>query len=294
MQTEWMVPIALTSGLILSAFKLGTRFLLRRPQWDSPIMLGAVSIAFVITSGWFGHLAWAGRMPFSAEILNGNVASVLLGFASGLAGHVVGLRQRTRPLISAALMCLAIGFVITPVARTLFFPLNLSASSNWNGEVCLQSHPASCAPAAAVTLLAQHGVEASEQELAVDCWTSAMGTEPLGLYRGLASMARRNGLRARVASSDPQDWIRKGQIPNASLVRFKPLRHEHRRVFFGSAREGHVVTILGRTDGGRWIVGDPAIGRITWSDEELRSCFTGDAIYLSDHPLSKSEPASVR
>ncbi|MEP3830578.1 cysteine peptidase family C39 domain-containing protein, partial [Rhodopirellula bahusiensis] len=50
--------------------------------------------------------------------------------------------------------------------------------------------------------------------------------------------------------------------------------------FVGNVTVGHVVTVLSQTDGGRWLIGDPAVGKVSWSDEELRKRFTGEAIYL--------------
>src|SRR5690606_35884307 len=103
--------------------------------------------------------------------------------------------------------CLGVGYIVAPVLRPVLSPAELQPHAIWRDGVCLQTHPASCGAAAAVTLLRLEGVLTSEQAMAQACLTSAQGTMPLGLYRGVAIEARRQARMARVASTNPADWL---------------------------------------------------------------------------------------
>ena len=140
-------------------------------------------------------------------------------------------------------------------------------------------------------MLRLSGIEAGEQDLVRACLTSSCGTEPLGLYRGLA-LSTRGPLVPRVAHSNPLDWDRRGELPNIALVRFDPPdREDHalaRHARLGSSRwllgprsEGHAIVVLGQDGDGNWEIADPAFGKTTWSREDFLGRFTGDAIYLA-------------
>ncbi|MEM6979887.1 MAG: cysteine peptidase family C39 domain-containing protein [Planctomycetota bacterium] len=254
--------------------------------------LFVVGLACVFATGSAGHLwqLWylsdwsnwfnANSLPVSVSFYWTGLTPVLLAAAAGLAINAPGIRKSFRPWIMRMFAFMAASFLVTPMLRPIVFPVSLSPTSKWRDSICLQSHPASCAPAAAATLLAHHNEEFSEAELAAACLTSRFGTEPRGLYRGLATIAAMQGLTASIAGPDPSKWIDANQLPNVALIRFESIPGQPKSRLLGRHDEGHVVAVLGRTDGGRWIIGDPAVGRITWSDAELKRHFTGNAIYL--------------
>lgn len=285
MHNDFFVAALAMTVLTLLAYRVGEHCLLHRPRLDTQLFLGVVSLAFLFAWGYLGRLSWAHRMPTPSAMYWSNFTPILLAFAAGLAGHAVGVRQFMRPWIAGLLMTLAVGYLIVPLARPILFPLDLAARSQWRNEVCLQTHSSSCAPAAAATLLAQHGIRSSEADLAMLCLTSSMGTEPLGLFRGLSNFATLNDHRAIVADKNPDVWFVRGQLPNVALVQFD--RVETPGIapgYFGRQQEGHVVVVLGPTHHGSWRIADPAIGLLTWSDAEFRERFTGDAIYLAASP----------
>jgi hypothetical protein len=268
--------------LTLLAYRLGQCWRLKSQRAENAVLIASVGLAFWLAWSYFGRLVWAETMATSAALYWSNMTPVALGLTSGLVGHSPGLRRRLRPVVTVCLMALAIGYVATPIARPILFPLKLKTQALWKNGVCLQSHVASCAPAAAVTLLSEHGIDAHEGALADVCLSSTLGTAPLGLYRGLKTVASEHGYQARVAKRDPALWAISGQLPNVAIVKFESIPGQPiRNRFLGSQTSGHVVTILAQTDSGRWLIGDPAIGKISWSDDELRRRFTGEAIYLS-------------
>ncbi|EGF28705.1 C39 family peptidase [Rhodopirellula baltica] len=286
---ELSLAVIVVTLMTLGAYRLGCRFQSASERSDRWVFLGLVGISFLFAWSFFGRLIWAEAITSSAALYWSNVTPVVLAFSAGMAGHAVDLRRNFRPAVAGIMMTLAVAFVITPIARPVLFPLDWDQPrepqwmSQWHDGVYIQSNSASCAPAAAVTLLDRSGIKADEQDLAKSCLSSSLGTAPLGLYRGLSTVAHQHDRKAKVASRNPSLWLEKGQLPNVALVRFGLTGDNPQdNGFLGNVTVGHVVTVLGQTDGGRWLIGDPAVGKVSWSDEELRRRFTGEAIYLAD------------
>lgn len=278
---ELAFAVVVMTVLTLLAYRVGCWYHAKSRSMETLVFFGVTSVAFILAWSYFGRLIWAETIQSSSVLCWSNLTPVALGFTAGLASHTTGLRYRMRPVAALLLMLLAVGFVATPIARPLFFPLSLDSNPKWKNEVLLQSHQASCAPAAAVTLLRQHGIDASETELAAACLSSQLGTAPLGLYRGLHLLADRHGFDAIVADKLSKGWLSKQQLPVAAIVQFEGLPGDPiQNQFLGNRFSGHVVMILGCTDGGRWLIGDPAVGKVSWSDQELQERYTGEAIYL--------------
>ena len=278
---ELIVAVVAMSALTLLMYQVGCWYHAKSRLMEIAVFFGVTLVAFILAWSYFGRLIWAETIQSSSVLCWSNLTPIALGFSAGLASHTPGLRYRMRPVAALLLMLLAVGFVATPIARPLFFPLSLDSNPKWQNEVLMQSHRASCAPAAAVTLLRQHGIIASENELATACLSSQLGTAPLGLYRGLHLLADRHGFDAIVADKLPEGWLSKQQLPVAAIVQFEGLPGDRFQTqFLGNRFSGHVVTILGRTDGGRWMIGDPAVGRVSWSEQELQARYCGEGIYL--------------
>lgn len=280
--SELAFAVIVMTVLTLLAFRIGCRYQVQSQRREHAVLMGMIGLAFLLGWSYFGRLVWAETIQSSSVLCWSNLTPVALGFAGGLVGHTRGLRRRLRPVAVVVFMALAIGFVATPIARPVLFPLELDHRSNWKNGVCLQSHESSCAPAAAATLLQHYDIPASESQLAEACLSSRLGTAPLGLYRGLKSVAEPHGYFAKVAERDPEQWLQQGRLPLVAVVQFSSSRASIiENQFLGNRFSGHAVTVLGRTDGGRWLIGDPAVGRVSWSDDELRLRFTGEAIFLT-------------
>ncbi|KAA5543691.1 hypothetical protein FYK55_10870 [Roseiconus nitratireducens] len=293
--------IVAVSGL---AFIAGRRLSLSVYR-DRPLLFAECLIfSLVFAFGWFGRLQWASALPVSAALCWSNWMPVFLAFTAGLACEVRAVRAVWRSAVSGVLMIIGIGFLVLPVIRPVLAPIQISEIALWKDGVCLQSNEASCGPAAAATLLRQAGVIApprhfealaspspiskrqmaasSEAAMARVCLTSEKGTSPLGLFRGLQITLAGTGRDARVASSEPSLWQSLGQLPNVAVIRFHndqsagPVQR-----LLGTSGEGHAVVVHSRTADGKWKVADPAVGWLTWDDQEFRRLFSGDAIYLS-------------
>lgn len=288
------VGIAMITYLAFCAGRTITKSRSESALPRNSILLFPCTVFFALLFGWKfqANLSWANAIPFAAVVLWSNLTPVLLAFAAGVACNTSSLKKSKR-LVTVSLTSLAFFYLIAPLARPIVFPPTIAAGGKFNGHICLQSHESTCAPASAVTLLRMNGIDATEKEMVKACLTCEQGTEALGLYRGLQIAANGNSQTAKLAARDPESWQVSGQLPNVALVNFprdefgpinstdqaSPVQSPFR--FLGTGREdGHAVVVIG-FERGNWIIADPAIGMVKWSPEELRSRFTGDAIYLS-------------
>lgn len=251
----------------------------------SPLLF-AMFITLTLVTAWSlsGRLHWASVLPFTDVIYWSNWMPAILGLTAGVATTAPGLNRWHRPATIGLLLALGIGFLAGPVARPLLAPTGVTRiqSVGWRDGVCLQSHESSCGAAAAATLLAQFDIDVDETTMIRECWTSALGTEPLGLYRGLSRAGRIGDHRAVPTSRDPLRWKAGNQLPNVAIVKLKKLNPtDYLTNWFGAQHERHAVVVLGRSESGNWRIADPAVGLTEWSHDRLRRRFTGEAITLT-------------
>jgi hypothetical protein len=277
----------LASGILListlSVFAFVAPGHLAGPQ-KHRVSLFAVSLLLTLGFAWglSGRLMWAVLIPATSAICFSNFMPVLLSLTAGMALRTQSLNHRWRWASSSAMIALAAAYCLAPIARPVLSPIVFDSAPLWKGKICLQSHSATCAPAAAATLLKLAGIESDESSMTQVCLTSTQGTVPLGLYRGLATAAESSQRQPKIASSNPDTWLASNQLPNVALVQFaQPHSQEQPGFFRGPTAEGHAIVVLDRAANGDWILIDPAFGKTRWSDEQFRSRFTGEAIYLS-------------
>lgn len=274
---DLITAMIVITSLSVSAYLAGRNLGKRIPR----SRLLAETLLFCLVFAWFyaGSLIWAQAIPLSGVVYWSNLMPILLAFAAGLALAAPGLNRWRRPLTIMVLGLIASAHLLLPIARPLLAPA-IAGDGHWQDSVCLQSHEATCGAAAAATLLNLRGMPSSETEMIGLCLTSRHGTEPLGLYRGLKLASQRFNRDARIASRDPGQWIARRQLPNVALIQFNPVRGNRSIARLLDPRcEGHAVVVMDFRDG-KWILGDPAVGEVHWTDEEFRRRFTGDAICL--------------
>ena len=245
-------------------------------------LLFAEILLFTLIFAWFfaGRLSWANALPRSGVVYWSNVMPVLLGFLAGMSTRNLSL-GRSRYPASLAFCCIAVIYLALPVIRPAISPAVVDQASVWRDGVCLQGHESTCAPAAATTLLRMNSIAVTERDMIRFCLTSQHGTEPLGLYRGLKLATQNSGRDLQIATNDPHQWVSQNQLPNVALIKFsRASESESVHHLLGRRGEGHAVVVIDFEDG-HWIIGDPAVGEVRWTDEDFRKRFTGDAIYLA-------------
>jgi hypothetical protein len=180
-----------------------------------------------------------------------------------LAGALAGLPPKRSPILSGLLVAALMLLVAVPYGKQLFWPLQMDRSLGaWTGEVCRQSTGSTCGPACVATLLKRFGINATEEELARECHTTAGGTENWYMARVLRS----HGLHVeyRILPAPPTSL----PIPSIAGVRV--------------GGSGHVVTVLGQTDK-LYLIGEPFTGRreISKKDVFIKYQFTGFFLVVS-------------
>lgn len=257
-----------------------------------------LSILLAVFIYWESNydLRWAQMLPHGAVLLFSNASVLLIVCAGGLLFGIKKLSQ-SRKTLSAAILCTTAFVAISSIViRPLCQPLHLAVNDNWKDGVCLQSHEASCAPAAAATLLGLHGVEATERQMAGYCFTSQNGTLSLGAFRGVYRGVQGEDLRARALVCRPQEYSTDSvseRLPMLALVDFDNLHPqpntpsdnlfallERTRRSQGMGVGRHAVVVVKHERDGNWIVADPAVGKVRWNDNYFRKIWVGEGIYL--------------
>lgn len=290
---DLLVATAIIGAMALLAFVAGRQVRANR-QW---LFISTIVLAVAYSNCLRGNLGWANLVPHSAAVLLSNLTPILVALIAGFSCHGMVLSKRLRPVLVPTLSLLTVVCLLTPLVGSAFAPPMVSDTDERSGWVVLQSHRSTCAPASAANLLHLNGIQSSEKQMAHLCLCSDRGTEALGLYRGLKLGAASQGKDVCVASQNPYRWSAQGQLPNVALVQFSsdefsrgvdapeqtPLadRWTAPKWFFGSpgVEDGHAVVVVDHVDG-NWTIADPAIGLTTWTDQEFRARFTGDAVYI--------------
>jgi hypothetical protein len=147
-----------------------------------------------------GRLEIAHFFPSGTALFATNITPVLVAFAAGIAWSVPAPDFQRGQVRFVSMAALSFLFYLAPAIRPILKPVVSDEAARFQDGVCMQSHSATCGAAAAATLLLQHGIAVSEQEMIKACLTSSDGTEPLALYRGLKSQTRSRDVTPRLAS----------------------------------------------------------------------------------------------
>ncbi len=255
-------------------------------QARTPVFAMLVMLTSVYASAWVGRIENIAVFSHSSAVLLSNFTPILACFLAGFAWQIPGVPSPRGAVALSSMVLLGGVFLFAPILRPVLMPIELEPQSRWRGDVCLQTHDASCGPAAAATLLRLHGIEADERTMASDCLTSGAGTEPLALYRGLGVQTRHTSLHPRLASRRPEDWSRLDQYPVLAMVTppaaqtVPPSRSGQLRQLLGRSSEGHAVVVLEQLANGDYLIADPASGKRIWDPYLMSHFFSGQAIYL--------------
>lgn len=170
------------------------------------------------------------------------------GIAGGVIAYWAGRVRVVGLLFNPALLLLLTVGIFVPYAKPLLAPVDPNIYRNtWRDGVCIQS-TASCGAASVATILKHYGIDSTEREIALECYTYVAGTENWYLARAL----RRRGLSVTFRVEDRLPDV----LPAPCIA----------GVHMGAA--GHFITIL-EHNGDEYVVGDPLSGRATYSSKEI-------------------------
>lgn len=223
-----------------------------------------------------GQLFWARVIPVSAAIIYSNLAVIFAAMAAGWAWRLPNTPQWRRATLATLLSISAGVAVLWPLLAIALRPPP-AGGNQWSLGVAKQTSWATCSPAAAATLFHNEGITVSEAEMIPLCLTDYAGTPTLGLYRGVKLIANRHDRRVVLLDGGLTRLIADDDWPVLLSVSL-PFGVDDRRFvdqWGWIPGMGHSVVVLGRTNDGDFIVGDPAVGLEIWSKTDLDLLWQG-------------------
>jgi hypothetical protein len=228
-----------------------------------------------------GQLFWARVVPVSAAIIYSNLAAIFAAMAAGWAWRLPGTPRWRRAALAALLSISSVIAILWPLLAIALRPPP-PGGDQWSNGVAKQTSWATCSPAAAATLFRGEGITISEAEMIPLCLTDYAGTPTLGLYRGVKLIANRHDRRVVLLDGGLPRLVADDDWPVLLSVRL-PFGVEDRRFVDNWGwipGMGHSIVVLGRTNDGSFVVGDPAVGLEFWSEADLDLLWQGVGMRL--------------
>ena len=223
-----------------------------------------------------GQLFWARVIPVSAAIIYSNLAAIFAAMAAGWAWRLPNTPPWRRATLATLLSISSLVAILWPLLSIAVRPPP-PGGNQWSKGVAKQTSWATCSPAAAATLFRGEGITVSEAEMIPLCLTDYAGTPTLGLYRGVKLIANRHDRRVTLLDGGFTRLVADDDWPVLLSVRL-PFGVDDRRFveqWGWIPGMGHSVVVLGRTNDGNFIVGDPAVGLEVWSKADLDLLWQG-------------------
>jgi hypothetical protein len=272
------VGIAVVLGVSVALGVSAYRVERGRARWVAVGMVLVAAAGLVGNVVWWRHGLWPARwLPFSNMVVladaNPPLVGVLIGGGVGLMPG--SLWRRCVLLVPLGGLCLWASYA--PVFRG---PPPLA--DFWWGGVCRQTSKASCVPASAATLLAAHGIPATESEMARLCLTSGQGTSARGLYRGLSIKTRGTPWRVEPFYGGLDD-LKALKSPAILTVRLDPgpgIDPRYHQEWGWAPGVAHSVVFFRVRGDGRYELGDPAVGREAWFEGAMKTLWKGEGVRL--------------
>lgn len=277
--TDLYVGVAIVLGLSVLA-GLGTYRLARRGwRWTVVVLALLASAGLAFNVAYLRHSLWPAKiLPFSNVMVLGDpdpwLAAVLIGAGAALMpGRATRRSVLLVPLAVTGLWGSYGGF---------FLPMPHLGGDNWTGSVCRQTSQATCAPAAAATLLWANGIESSEAEMAYLGLTTVDGTSTRGIYRALKLKTRDTKFDVKPFFGTIDDLCDL-DAPVMLFVRLDPKpdtdpRYEEKWGWHPGVP--HVVVLYGCRGDNVFIMGDPATGPEFWNRDAIKTLWHGEGIRL--------------
>ncbi len=271
------------AGVIIAAFlgAVGGRLFsrLKNPHWGWGYFLPLMLIFLLLLITCAGLNAFT---PLFAWISSGRVRFVIIALSVTMGAMTLIGRLKNR-IEKAFVFVIMIGVVAWGSVLPFVMPLlvrndlaDLKTQTNID-NICVQSTPYTCGPAAAVTALRQLGVTAQEGELAILSHTSPIiGTMPWSLYKAIQNRYAADGVDCRFRHFDSISQLREADVTLAVVKDAFLLDHCVAIIEVGD----NMVTI-----------GDPILGKIRMSYKDFEGIWRFYGIALK-HNSAKGETSS--
>jgi predicted double-glycine peptidase len=276
--------------LMIGMFFLALWLTRRAPALVCDVLASLTVVGIAVFARWVWEQPVMARLlPFSNLIIVSNWFPLAAGFLAGLVWRRIGDKPERIPGVGSfealprrifATGVLAAAGLYAAMAPLVGRPPLCHEA--WDGDLCLQTSPATCSAAAAATLLQYYGVYAPEQELADLCLTRR-GTNWKGLYRGLTLKAAPLGLRVEVLDTTIDDLARTLNEPCILLCELEVDNYEasgeYERAGWVPGQPHSVV--LWDIVGDQYLVADPAAGVELWTRQALETLWQGQALRMT-------------
>lgn len=246
---------------------LGSR--ISRSGWWLLAFIGPmVAVAMVILGrrmirlSFIWPISWVVRWEVNYLVMSFVVAMLFSTLAPRL------LHRRQRILVIVLMTVMVVYYGVLPVAMPASVRGELERGTNKYDPqgVCLQTHPYTCGPAAAVTALGQLGVRAQEGKIGALAGTGpSVGTDPFKLAQTLEAMYGEKGLHAEYRMFKDVGEL-KPFVPVVAMIH-------------GSFLRDHYVTVQDVTETGV-ILGDPEYGKVRLTREDFAEIWNNSGIVV--------------
>ena len=267
---------AFSAALLLTGFKLART----SPHWVT-IGLMLVTLTLLLYSSTRGRdrLQLAQALPVSNLVVIGDMLPAEGALLLGLSWPLIAGGARRKAVVIVPLL-----LAMTYQANWPLFAKGPMVGDKWREGVCRQTSAVTCVPAAAATLLQYYGIAATESEMADLCLTTPRGTSMLGLFRGLKIKTEGTPWEVMPFVGTREDLRKLGVGPVILSVGIDPTSKADRQYQQENGwipGVNHTVVLYGFLADGKIDIGDPAVGRETWSANDLDLLWRGEGIYLA-------------
>jgi hypothetical protein len=271
---------------IVAAAAAGLFVLTLRATRSAPSRtINLLAILAVCALGWYIQNIWhdvrlARWLPVSGLIVLGNWLPLFAAVLAALAWRRAASSRIRQSVMTGAM--LATG------GYALAYPLLGTApdcGNKWDKMgTCLQTTKLTCSAACAATLLKNHGIDASEQEMAELCLTR-QGTNWQGLYRGLKVKTAGTPWDVEIIRCRPDQLAQHASGPmilSVGLEAGERADTDFTREFGWVPGVNHSVVLTGFTERGVATIADPSLemSREHWDRPMLSTLWRGYAIRL--------------
>lgn len=286
--------LAILVLVAVAAFWMARRLTRNGPGYRCELL----AIQVMLLMGWYTLHLWhqfsmARLLPFANLVIIGNWFLPFSGFMAGLAWHRVHGHPLRRLFVVLALPGAAFYSAIYPILGD-----KPACADHWHDGICLQTTSHTCSPASAATLLLNHGIPATEQEMVDLCLTRG-GTTWAGLYRGLKYKTAGTPWDVEFFECSIEDlrlqWERdrRPMILSVGIERGEVIRPEYVTEWGLIPGLPHSVVLFRMVPNNVVVVGDPAQGREVWAWRDMLNLWHGQGIRLVPRDRDAAAVAAV-
>lgn len=236
--------------ILAGIFTFAGIYLARRFKTSTPLKRRLVGfiLAAVSIPGWimiFNGMWWRFYFTFYVELFSIDHVEVLSSMIVPFMSYILALKPFENKINWRIYRkyCFAVTYIaiLTQFLIPVVMPVSVGQSleNRWDGKICLQTTPYTCAPSALATVFKYYGIEKTQEEITKNVYTSVQGTEDYYTAR----YARQNGLTVELLEN-----VEAKDIPVPSIIAIK----------VGDIL--HAVAVVGHKDGKYLLIADPLRG----------------------------------